>query len=140
MKRSRGFTLVELMIVVAILGILAAIAIPTYRNYVSSAKRSEAKANLETLRLLEEQYFADQRTYLAGASTNALMAAGTGLPGFEPGNVADLNYDYKVEANPATTSNIATSFRATATGKAGRVTGGTADVLTIDERNTKTGW
>lgn len=135
--RRNGFTLVELMIVVAILGILAAIAIPTYRNYVGSAKRSEAKANLETIRLLEEQYYADQRSYIAGANTNALTAA---LPGFQPGNVADLNYDYKVEANAGTTNNIATSFKATATGKAGRVTGGTADVLTIDEQNTKTGW
>ncbi|MDF1554117.1 MAG: prepilin-type N-terminal cleavage/methylation domain-containing protein [Deferrisomatales bacterium] len=127
--RRNGFTLVELMIVVAILGILAAIAVPTYRGYVATAKQSEAKANLETLRLLEEQYFADNRTYLAGADTAALIA---NLPGFEPGNVADLLYVYKVEAG--TSGDIATSFRATATAGA-NATG----VFTINEKNEKTG-
>jgi prepilin-type N-terminal cleavage/methylation domain-containing protein len=130
MKRN-GFTLVELMIVVAILGILAAIAVPMYLGYITTARRSEAKSNLETIRLLEEQYFADQRTYIAGANTNALMVA-TGLPGFEPGNAADLNFEYKVEAGA---SGIATSFTATATSKTNA-----ADVLTINEQNVKTGW
>ena len=54
--RNRGFTLIELMIVVAILGILIAVAVPTYRNYITTAKLSEAKSNLETLRLLQEQH------------------------------------------------------------------------------------
>ena len=130
--RSKGFTLVELMIVIAILGILTAVAIPMYRGYVSNAKRSEGKANLETIRLLQEQYFADERTYIAGADTAALIAA---LPGFEPGNVADLNYTYKVEPNPGTTNDIATSFVATATPTAGAPAG----VLTIAENNVKTG-
>jgi len=126
--RRNGFTLVELMIVVAILGILAAIAVPTYRGYVATAKQSEAKANLETLRLLEEQYFADNRTYLAG-DTAYLIA---NLPGFEPGNVADLLYVYTVEAG--TSGDIATSFLATATAGA-NATG----VFTINEKNEKSG-
>lgn len=126
--RQRGFTLVELMIVVAILGILAAIAVPMYRGYVSSAKQAEAKANLETIRLLQEQFFADRRTYVAGANTAALRAA---LPGFEPG--PNPYYVYSVTANPGTTNNIATSFLATATPGANAPAG----AFTIDERNNK---
>ncbi|WP_461395325.1 type IV pilin protein, partial [Deferrisoma sp.] len=114
------------MIVVAILGILAAIAVPMYRGYVSSAKVSEAKSNLETIRLLEEQYYADHKTYVAGADTSALVA---NLPGFEPGDPDDLYYDYKVEAGD--TGDIATSFKATATPKASAPSG----VLTINEKN-----
>lgn len=128
--RRRGFTLVELMIVVAILGILAAIAVPMYRGYVTTAKRSEAKSNLETIRLLQEQYFADRRTYVVGADTTALKLA---LPGFEPGDPTKLYYGYKVEVGA--TGNIATSFTATATPAANAPAG----ALTIDEKNQKTG-
>jgi len=138
----KGFTLTELMIVIAILGILSSIAIPMYRGYISNSKKGEAKANLETIRLLEEQFFADSRTYLAGADTIALTNATTGLPGFQPerdpNNSTDpfhrLHYTYKVEA--VSTSNIATSFKATAIPKATAPSGN----LTIDESNNKTGW
>jgi len=122
----RGFTLVELRIVVAILGILASIAVPIYRGYVNGAKRQEAKANLQTIRLLQEQYFADKRTYLAGADVNTLKA---NLPGFEPGT--NLLYDYKVEAG--TSGDIATSFLATATPTAKAPAGD----FTINEANEK---
>ncbi len=126
----KGFTLVELMIVVAILGILAAVAVPMYRNYISTSKRSEAKANLETIRLLEEQYYADHKTYLAGADTQALI---DNLPGFEPGDPDDLYYTYRVTAG--STGSISTSFKATASPKASSPSG----ALTIDDKNQKTG-
>ncbi|GAB4257124.1 MAG: hypothetical protein Kow0092_03740 [Deferrisomatales bacterium] len=92
----KGFTLVELMIVVAILGILSAIAIPMYRSYITASKKSEAKANLETLRLLEEQYYADHRAYVAATGgTTDVMAK---LPGFQPGNPDSLYYNYFITA------------------------------------------
>jgi len=91
-SRARGFTLVELMLVVAILGILTAIAYPMYRGYIKDAKKTEAKSNLETLRLLEEQYYADNGKYVVAADTNALKAL---FPrGFQPGS--KLYFDYKV--------------------------------------------
>jgi type IV pilus assembly protein PilE len=61
-----GFTLIELMIVVAVIGILAAIAIPNYRDYIKRGKAAEATSNLATLRVKMEQYFQDNRTYVDG--------------------------------------------------------------------------
>ena len=66
MKRTKGFTLIELMIVVAIIGILSAIAIPAYTDYVTRAKIPEATSTLADLRVKMEQYYLDNRTYPTG--------------------------------------------------------------------------
>ena len=63
---QKGFTLIELMIVVAIIGILAAIAMPQYSDYVRRGKAAEATSNLANLRIKMEQYFQDNRTYVGG--------------------------------------------------------------------------
>jgi len=119
-----GYTLVELMIVVAILGILAAVAIPAYNGYVATGKEAEGKAGLSNVALLEEQAFAQNRTYAVGASAAALNAA----IGFTA--EADTNYTWSVVAGA---SGIATSFTATADGSANGL-----PVFTINEANAKT--
>jgi type IV pilus assembly protein PilE len=63
MDDSKGFTLVELMVVVSIIAILAAIAIPIYTNYVYRGKQVEAKTLLMTLKVEEEQFHAENNCY-----------------------------------------------------------------------------
>lgn len=60
---SRGFTLIELVITVMIIGILAAIAIPQYQQYVTKARRTEAKSALARVQGAQERYFTVNNTY-----------------------------------------------------------------------------
>lgn len=62
-KKSHGFTLIELMIAVAIIGILAAIALPSYQNYVKQARRTDAQAYMLDLALKEEKYRVNNASY-----------------------------------------------------------------------------
>lgn len=65
MKQSKlsGFTLVELMVAVAIVGILAAVAIPSYRDYVMRGRLADVPTALSSLRALMERHYQDNRTY-----------------------------------------------------------------------------
>jgi prepilin-type N-terminal cleavage/methylation domain-containing protein len=69
--RQRGFTLIEVMIVVAIVAILAAIAIPSYRDYILRGRITDATNGLSTIRSDMERYFQDNRTYAAVAGPPA---------------------------------------------------------------------
>lgn len=155
----KGFTLIELLVVIAIIGIITAVAVTSYIGVQRSATRSEAYTNLDTLRLLEEDFFADNNCYrplVANACPPAATTyAGTAaiqvfLPRFQPG--AGTNYTYQIivqsgvglpnpvpvpyAATTAALTNANTNcFRATATANAGtRVVG---DVFAIDCNNNR---
>ena len=70
-----GFTLLELMIVCAIVAVLAAIALPSYRNYVVRANRAQAKQFMGDIANREEQYLFDQRSYTTTVGTGGLATA-----------------------------------------------------------------
>jgi len=79
--RSAGFTLIEVMIVVAIVGILAAIALPAYKNYVLRGKIVDATNMLSAMRAKMEQFYQDNRTY-SGSSSACGSASGFNTSNF----------------------------------------------------------
>lgn len=110
----QGFTLVELLVAVAIIGILSAIAIPQYSEYVRRGKVSEATGALGELRLRAEKYYSDNRTYVGFNSTISNAR----------------NFSYACTAVVATPN----EFTCTATG----IGGVSGFVYTINHANTRT--
>jgi type IV pilus assembly protein PilE len=74
-RTQKGFTLIELMIVVAIVAILSAVAYPAYQDHVIRSKVPEATSNLATLQTRMEQWFQDQQSYLNGTGCGGAPSA-----------------------------------------------------------------
>ena len=114
---SLGFTLIELMIAMGVLVVIAAIAIPAYTGYITSARRGECNNEIAAIKLAEEEFFLANNTYFSGADVATLAANSTGL--YQPSPEAQgiprpPNCSYAVVAG--STGNIATSYTVTATG------------------------
>lgn len=117
---QKGFTLIELMIVIAVIGIIASIALPAYTGYIKKGKAAEATSNLADLRIKMEQCFQDTRDY-TNAACAALCAPASGAKYFT------------YSCSPAST---ATTYTLSAAGVAAE--GMTGFSYTINEANTKT--
>jgi type IV pilus assembly protein PilE len=115
-QAQRGFTLIELMIAVVVIGILSAIAIPNYRNYVQKAERGAAKAVMLNLMQTEERYFTNNGTYLAIAALPT--AAPAGWQNYSGSSTTSVKYDITVAAgliSGAGTTAITDNYTITAT-------------------------
>ena len=119
MKKHSGFTLIEIMVVVVIIGILAAIAVPQYTEYVRRSQLAEAQSVLSDLRVQMEQYYQDNRTYV-GAGGIGNCGARTPVAG-------------AVRFFVPTCAATATTYTLTATGIAGTRTA--LFIYTINEQN-----
>jgi len=76
MRKASGFTLIELMITLVVVAILAAIAVPSYIQYIQRGKISEAISNLSSTRLQLEKYYADNHMYGTGGTCGVAMPSG----------------------------------------------------------------
>ena len=116
-----GFTLIEIMIVVATIGIIAAIAVPMYNGYIRTSYLNEAKIALNALEIAEQESRSSTGTYFEGGDTATLITKSSGLwdinkPELNAAqNETARNFTYKVDPG---TPGITTSYTATATGKA----------------------
>ena len=122
MKKSlnaqHGFTLIELMIVVAIVGLLSMVALPAYQEYVIRGRIPDATSNLATKRVQLEQSFQDNRSYVAAAacaddastsqyfnfSCSALTANAYTLQAVGKGSMAGFTYTIDQQGTKATTA------------------------------------
>ena len=97
-RRVRGFTLIELMVVVSMIAILAALAVPAYQDYVRKARRADAKRDLTALQLAQERWRANNVAY-----TTTLV----GTPGLDwRVTTTEGYYTLNITAANATTYNI----------------------------------
>ncbi|MFN4266148.1 MAG: type IV pilin protein [Aquabacterium sp.] len=123
---TAGFTLIEVMIVVAIIGILAGIAYPAYTDYVRRGQIQEAFTQLSTFRAKMEQYYLDNKNYgtATGCASDSSASSWNTFAG-----PSDGRFTYT-----CTTSSPFQSYTITATGNAGAATG---NVYTIDQDGTR---
>lgn len=108
-KPVKGFTLVELMTVILVLGILVGVGVPTYRNYVVRAQRAEAKTTLMRVQAQQEKFYMQNNTYTT--DVNNPPPAGLGIPASE-----NVYYDIAIVAG---TGGLTIGYTASATPAAG---------------------
>ena len=123
-RTARGFTLIELMVTVAIVAILAGTALPAYTDYVRRGQLPDAFSALADYRVKMEQYYQDRRNY--GTSACADVASGPAWANFTPGSASKFSFACGV-------LDSGQGYRVTATGKTGVAAAGHA--YTVDHSN-----
>lgn len=123
-SETRGFTLVELMVVVVIIALLAALAMPVYNRYVVNTRLRSAQNDLVAMALTMENFYQQQLTYPAATTTTA--ATQSALSGWAPSQAA--SFTYQIQASTST------SYTLRAVGSANGMSNYT---ITLDNSNTR---
>jgi type IV pilus assembly protein PilE len=127
-RTGRGFTLIELMIVVAVIGILAAIALPSYQPYIQKARRTDAKTAVLELACREERYLSVNSTYTVSATA---LGYGSAFP-------LGVNSSGQVYYNLNVSAATASAFTAVAVPIGNQTADTTCYTYQIDQLGTQT--
>ncbi len=133
--QSRGFTLIELMIALAIIAVIASVAIPAYNGYIHNARMTEGADSITALKLAQTEFFQENNFFFTGGNTAALITNSSRMwipTPWDPtltdaANLAKLNFTYTVAncvlgagspgATDTTTGNPTQCYTVTATGQ-----------------------
>ena len=99
-----GFTLLELLIVVAIIGILAGVGIPAYNGYITDSKEETAKNNLRSIAMMQSSYYSDNNSYYLASNTSSINTNLFGKSTLD----ASGDYDYRTVSHASGLQAIAT--------------------------------
>jgi len=133
--RQKGFSLIELMVVVAIVGIIAAIAYPSYEQYVLRSGRADGKAKLMEMLQAQERFFSQNQTYTATLGTGN---GGLGYTADADGAVASQSGKYNITAAACTGKTIANCVNLTATPTGAQANDAECGTLTLDSSGVRT--
>jgi type IV pilus assembly protein PilE len=113
-RSSAGFTLIELMIVVAIVGLLASIALPSYSSYIARARRADARTQLLQAAQFMQRFYAANDQYAQDRAGNSVLGSSVGMPDNLRKSPADGTALYQLNSSITTAGNYTATLSTTA--------------------------